>query len=218
MAEHNRNKRAYNFKDLTGQTFGRLTVVALSKEKQGRNCCWICSCECGASVTIRSGVLINGTTQSCGCLQRERAAAFAAANAKPRIIPKKEYGAWRAAKHRCTNQKSAAYPSYGGRGITMCDEWMNDPRAFYRDMGPCPKGLSLDRIDNNRGYSPDNCRWTDQKTQSRNQRRGISITHDGLTLPIKEWAERTGIDYRTLLMRWRKGLDLFAPVRSYNRG
>lgn len=218
MAESKLTKRTRYFKDLTGQKFGRLSVIAIDG-KRDSNFCWRCMCDCGAVITVRSGSLVYGTTQSCGCLQRDRARASAIERAKTRkrIIPRKEYEAWRSAKDRCINPECAAYPHYGARGITMCPEWMNDPVAFYRDMGPSAPGLSLDRINNDGNYEPSNCRWADKTTQSRNQRGSISITHEGTTLPIKEWAIRAGMEYKTLLRRYREGRPLFAPVRKYSR-
>ena len=113
------------------------------------------------------------------------------------------YDTWRHIRRRCNYPNDKAYKNYGGRGITVCAEWQNDPVAFYTwaISNGWQKGLSLDRIDNDKGYSPDNCRWTDRKTQSNNRRCTPHITYNGETHTIKEWSEITGIKYHTLFVR-----------------
>lgn len=113
------------------------------------------------------------------------------------------YDTWRHIRGRCYRVTDKAYKNYGGRGITVCEEWRNDPVAFYNwaVSNGWRKGLSLDRIDNNKGYSPDNCRWADRKTQNNNKRCTPHITYNGETHTIKEWSEITGIKYHTLFVR-----------------
>lgn len=111
------------------------------------------------------------------------------------------YEAWKGMKGRCNCSSDIAYKNYGGRGIKVCSEWENDPVAFYNwsiNNGR-KKGLSIDRIDNNKGYSPDNCRWTTKTVQNRNRRCVLSITYKGETHTLKEWSKITGINYQTLL-------------------
>ena len=117
-----------------------------------------------------------------------------------------EYSAWQAAKNRCFNPRYVRFDCYGGRGITMCDEWRSDFAAFYSHMGPRPIGTELDRINNNGNYEPGNCRWTDRRTQNLNQRRAITVFHEGKTIPLKDLAAMTGIPYITLYHRYKKGL------------
>jgi len=110
----------------------------------------------------------------------------------------REYDSWKHAKQRCFNPNDHAYHWYGARGITMCDEWKNSFEAFFRDMGPCPEGRSLDRRDNNLGYFAGNCRWATRTEQTNNRRRQRDITYQGETLNIMQWAKRLGINGRTL--------------------
>ena len=130
-----------------------------------------------------------------------------------------EYRAWQTMRLRCTNPKNPAWPNYGGRGITVCDRWLDDPSAFYADMGqkPSPKH-ELDRIDNDGPYSPENCRWVLRKVNDRNRRSNRHVTHLGLTLTVAEWAERTGISATLLLHRLNVGWDaaraLTTPARA----
>lgn len=113
------------------------------------------------------------------------------------------YEAWKGMKGRCNCSSDVAYKNYGGRGIKVCSEWENDPIAFYNWSinNGWKKGLSIDRIDNNKGYSPDNCRWTTKTVQNRNRRCVLSITYKGETHTLKEWSKITGINYQTLLSR-----------------
>lgn len=116
------------------------------------------------------------------------------------------YAAWRTMRTRCENENCAAYPNYGGRGITVCEEW-KDFSNFYRDMGDRPAGLSLDRIDNEKGYSRDNCRWADRTTQARNQRNMHMLTLNGEEQPLCVWAERSGLSLSTIWARLKNGWD-----------
>lgn len=119
------------------------------------------------------------------------------------------YAVWIQAKQRCSKATHPSYKSYGGRGITMCEEWRNDFLSFYRDMGPCPEGFTLERRNVNGNYEPANCYWADTATQARNKRRTIWITHNGETLCLMDWAKRTGISYRTISERHKRGQPLF---------
>ena len=111
------------------------------------------------------------------------------------------YFAWRGMRHRCNNPKNASWENYGGRGITVCDKWAHDYDAFFEDMGPCPEGLSLDRIDVNESYSLENCRWVGWDVQSTNKRVNVHITHNGETKTVSQWADHLGIGNDTL---WRR--------------
>jgi hypothetical protein len=130
------------------------------------------------------------------------------------------YGVWRTMKSRCFNPNNKKYKNYGGRGITVCDEWVHDFQAFY-DWAMShgyEKGLSIDRIDNDRDYSPENCRWTDWKTQANNRRVTPVIVVDGVRHTAKEWADIAKVNYRTILRRYHNGLtgkELIKEGRSH---
>lgn len=212
MAKRQSNKPPKNFKDFTGLRIGRLTVVSLHPER-GPNwsCRWICKCDCGNTAILRTSSLTYAATQSCGCLQREWARD---AHTTHGLHGTKEYDAWRAAKDRCFRKKCKGYPDYGGRGITMCDDWRHDFAVFFRDMGPCPDGLTLERRDVNGNYTPDNCYWATMTAQARNKRTSHSITHEGKTMSVIEWSQVSGISYWTLLRRHKAGQPLFVPVHT----
>jgi len=117
------------------------------------------------------------------------------------------YHVWRSMRDRCLNQKTKAWSYYGGRGITICSRW-DSFETFIADMGPRPEGYSLDRIDNNAGYSPENCRWADKKTQQRNRRNSVYVTVEGITYRAIELAETVGIKTDTIVERAKRGLPL----------
>lgn len=202
MAEKETTKRAANFKDLTGQRFGRWTVLHFqdTARKMTR---WACRCDCGREVIVLGNSLRRRLSVSCGCSRWKHGR---------RTV--NEYKAWHAARSRCTNPSNEHWAEYGGRGITMCERWQQSFDEFFRDMGPRPDGLSLDRIDNDGPYSPENCRWASQLTQQSNRRTTLTATHNGETLTIKEWARRSGERYRTLLYRIENGLPLLERRRK----
>lgn len=123
----------------------------------------------------------------------------------------REYYAWRSMRHRCTNPKNASWHNYGGRGITVCDKWVNDYDAFFADMGHCPLGMTLDRIDPSKGYSPENCRWADWTTQGNNKRTNVKIEYGGEVKTIAQWAKHFGLKTDTLFKR----LQRMGPEKAF---
>jgi len=201
--------------DLTGQVFGRLTVMGFSHCKT--HAYWHCSCKCGKVCIVRAPNLKSGNTVSCGCYNREIAKLLATTHGMSSSL---DYKIWQAMVQRCINHNSLDYKDYGGRGIVVCDSWLKF-EAFYRDMGPRPsKDHSLDRIDNNGPYCKENCRWATKKEQGNNQRSNRLLTHNGDTRTMSEWSASIGIPYVTLQSRIVRGWDvdraLTEPVRKQN--
>jgi hypothetical protein len=148
-------------------------------------------------VFVQKANLRSKSTKSCGCYRRDLHLTHGQGRTS-------EYGTWNQIIGRCMNPKHAAYDDYGGRGITVCQEWLLFER-FYADMGPRPPGHSIDRRDNDGPYAPWNCRWASRSTQANNTRANILLTHDGRTQTIGAWSRESGIDYTTLAWRLKRG-------------
>jgi len=187
--------------DLTGQRFGKWTVLgkAVSPPGYEHQNFWHCRCECGTEAARKGGQLRyaekRGVRQSC---QRCGAIDAQTTHGKSKTP---EYKVWASMLDRCRNPAHKAYARYGGRGIVVCPQWENF-EVFIADMGRRPSDRhSLDRIDNNGPYSPNNCRWATQRTQARNQERNIRLTHNGKTQTVMCWAEETGLSHALILRR-----------------
>lgn len=212
-----RKKREYVYKygqiDLTGRRFHRLTGLYKIDGKT-----WRFLCDCGKECNGDVSRVFLDRKKSCGCL---RADWPRVAKAKHRKCASDEYRAWAGLKNRCLNKNNQKYSSYGGRGIRICDRWEKDFQAFFDDMGKKPSSKhSIDRIDNEGDYSPENCRWATAEQQSRNRRSNRLIEYEGEIKTLAEWADLLKINRTVLYARFKSGWSveraLTQPLRGKN--
>ena len=205
---------------MTGRTFGRLTVVGLYdiRDNQRR---YMCKCVCGNETVVYGSNLRGGTTKSCSCLTKEP---YIRGRMTHGLKNNRSYNTWVAMIARCSDARNADYRDYGGRGIKVCNRWRDSVIAFVEDMGERPRGMSIDRIDNNGDYTPTNCRWGTAGEQSRNKRNTITVMYGGESKCLKDWAldKRSVVKYTTLYARitkhgWDIGAALTTPPRTIKR-
>ena len=195
-----------NLIDLTGKRFGKLTVI--KKHNQDKWGCWnwLCKCDCGKESIVSGGHLRGMKTKSCGCSRKE------SKNFSHKMTGTRIYSIWQAMKSRCYYEKSEIFKYYGGRGIKVCDEWKNSFISFYEwsmkngydenaERGQC----TIDRIDVNGNYEPNNCRWATIKQQANNTRRNHFIEYNGKTQTVSQWANELGVEPDSIFNRLQKG-------------
>ena len=218
--------------DITGQKFGRLTVLHKLPPRSGGGSDWRCRCDCGAEFTAIGSNIRKGDTRSCGCLAVERASqmgadkefiakrslAVTAHGHKRRSGTTAEYRTWLGIKRRCQDVRHKDYSNWGGRGITVCDRWDRSFESFLADMGPRPAGHSIDRIDPRSGYSPENCRWATAQQQGDTKRSNIAVIVDGLEFPTLAAACRHfGVNTSVANERIKAGIDVAIAVSHSGR-
>jgi len=186
-----------------GNSYSRLRVIALSNG--GDRTRWICVCDCGSFKVADGAKLRNGHTKSCGCLRlTNRFVAHGhAAGGETKASP--TYVSWASMLTRCTNPKSAGYSGYGGKGVEVCQSW-KDFSQFLADMGERPTGLTLERKDNDKGYSPENCKWATKTEQARNRGMVLSVLYQNQVKSLAQWCAELKLDYAKTyhLVRTRK--------------
>lgn len=190
-----------------GERFGRLTVIRKAEPINYKRR-FLCVCDCGTEKVCLSFLLLSGRTRSCGCLHKETAAKLNRAHGEATKKETPEYRAWKGMRTRCNNPKFIQAKNYGGRGIMVCERW-DDYAAFLSDMGRRPSTRhSLDRIDVNKGYSPDNCRWATKEQQANNTRRSVIVVIRGREMTLAQAARFLGLPYGTVRQRYRSGRPL----------
>ena len=194
------------YKDLTNKKFNRLTVLERA-ENQNNKIMWKCRCDCGNIVNVFSSNLLCNRTKSCGCLKDEK---LIQRSTKHNQRHTKLYEIWKSMKQRCLNPNNRGYKNYGGRGITICDEWIHDFQSFYEwsKKNGYNSNLSIDRIDNNGNYCPENCRWTDRHTQCNNTRVNHYINYNNETKTLADWVKTTKLSYSCVFTRLKKGWSI----------
>lgn len=198
--------------DLTGLRFSRWTAIERRGQTKKRMALWFCQCDCGNTGLVSSGNLRRGHSTSCGCAHIDSITS----HNKTRTP---EYAAWSMMKSRCYRKNDISYPRYGALGIKVCDRWLNSFENFLADMGERPSAEhSLDRIDSQGNYGPNNCRWSDITTQDNNRRSNRLVSLNGKTQTVTQWARELGIASNTVFSRlsrgWTDELALTTPARK----
>lgn len=198
---------------MTGQRFARLTFVSFSHiDRHGA--VWNCVCDCGETITTRRTLIVQGLTKSCGCLKKEHDAAMRTQAGKSHG---REYAAWRHMMDRCYKTHTTHYRHYGGRNISVAKQW-HDFLVFLADMGICPEGYEIERIDNDGHYCPENCRWATRKEQMNNTRFNRVLCVDGSEMTMTQWSGIHGIKvgtiWRRLQLGWSASDAVQRPVES----
>ena len=203
--------------DMTGQVFGKLYV--LSRVPATGQARWLCNCSCGEQ-TIQAGYdLRKGLIVSCGCTRREKlAVGLFTTHGMTRT---KEYIAWLNMRNRCYRTNSRDYERYGAKGIIVCDAWRDSFESFFLDMGKCPEGYSLDRVDSSANYESSNCRWASLETQANNKLRIKTATINGVTKSLAIWCKQFNLPHRTIRARvyergWEPERAILTPIRKRN--
>lgn len=190
--------------DLAGKKIGEWTVLARDYETKRCGVHWMCQCSCGNIKSVNSQTLRNGMSRSCGCQTKKF---ISQKNRKHGKTGCRLSYIWNMMKQRCYNKNNAKYPNYGGRGITVCDEWLKDFMIFYNwaMSHGYAKNLSIDRKDNNGNYSPSNCRWTNNLQQANNKTTNHFILYNGRRYTMSEMSRLYGINYSILKYRLKSG-------------
>lgn len=213
--------RGGRFIDLTGEVFGRLTVVSFSGVGPNRGTRWLCECACGTRVTIASGSLRSRHTQSCGCLHKE---VIARQHTKHGGYGTDVYKTWRGMLSRCDNQKHVSYDYYSKLEPGVAEEFRCFPKFktyVEKVLGPKPEGHSLDRIDNSLGYVPGNIRWASGETQNGNRRNVILVEYGGELICLAEVCRQRGLNYFSIRCRLKSGWSdydaIYTPIGGKRR-
>lgn len=195
-----------NIKNIVGKKYGILEVKSFSHVKK-RHTYWICECECGNTKVIRGDTL--NVVKSCGCLKKQQDKVNLIANHRHKKSGTRLYTEWISMKDRCNNPNNKRYSRYGGRGIRICDSWNARFENFqeWAINNGYADDLTIDRIDVDGNYEPDNCRWVTRQVQNNNTSRTVKITHDGKTMSMMEWSKELNIPYHKLSYRHKKGIE-----------
>lgn len=211
-------------RDLTGVRFGRLVCIRTAgKYELGREWIWLCRCDCGKETRVRRSGLVHGLTRSCGCLQRDRARqTVIERNTGHGAANSRLYRIWHHMKWRCTNPRCAHYDNYGGRGVQLAEDWHGfEPFQAWALTHGYTDELTIERINVDGDYCPENCAWIPRASQARNTRRTARLTFRGRSKPLPEWAEELGMSPSTIRSRLARGWDvsrtLATPVRKLRK-
>lgn len=205
--------------DLSGNRYHRLTVISFNY-RIGTSYYWNCRCDCGKMTSTKSNSLKNGNTKSCGCWYIDSRYLIGRTHGDSKRT--KEYYSWLAMKRRCLIKNDKRYHDYGGRGIKICEQWAYNYPKFLQDMGRAPsKHHSIERINNDGNYEPNNCKWSTRKEQQNNMRSNVIIEYNGETKTLAMWCDYLKLRYGTISTRLKRGwsiVDAFNPKKLTRKG
>lgn len=198
-----------NFIDITGQRFGRWTVIKRGPDTDYKHPRFYCVCDCGTERLVKAQILRNGESSSCGCYDREQKKLMCIErNTTHGMSKTNTYDRWVNLIARCHNKNSSGYHKYGAKDVQVCKRWRESFEAFLEDMGHPPTHKhTLDRINSRGNYEPSNCRWALMKVQQNNRTNNHRIIFNGENLTLQEWSEKTGIPRKTISNRLKRGLS-----------
>jgi hypothetical protein len=201
--------------NLIGEKFGKLLVKKESGRNKKGSVLWECLCDCGNITTVSTGALRSSNTTSCGCFRKENASNIFR---KHYLKGTTEYCSWQLMKDRCYNENNKTFKYYGGKGIKVCDEWLNSPKQFVSDMGLKPnREYTIDRINCNGNYEPSNCKWASKSEQSRNRSDSIRFTINNVEKSLHDWADIYNIEARVVYKRIWRGWDIMKALTTKKR-
>jgi len=190
---------------MSGQRFGFLTAIC-AERSDGKSMWWSCKCDCGSTKSIRGSYLRSGHTQSCGCQRQRNTRKHGNASRSGRTV---EYRAWQSMISRCTNRNFSQFKDYGGRGIAVCQAWMESFDRFLVDVGYRPSTYhTLGRINNDGNYEPGNVEWQTRKAQQNNRRDSLFIDFNGRRMTAQQWSDELGVPRSTIIRRSERGVAL----------
>ena len=202
--------------DLTGKEFGSLTVIRIAVDEPGKKKKWLCRCSCGNECVVSASNLVSGHSKQCPQCGYKAMAKKVTSHG---MTGTKLYGVWNTMKNRCSNPSVKSYRDYGGRGIKVCDEWLNADTFFkwakatgYKD------GMEIDRIDNNGDYTPKNCRWVTRTENANNKSINKVIEHEGMTKTLADWARYYGVNYKNLSRLLIRGYTMDEAIERLKTG
>ena len=200
--------------DISGQVFHRLTAVCRHHKVKSGNVIWKCRCECGSITYASATQLRSGGRVSCGCYQREQQKVAVTTHG---MSNSGTYRSWSSMLSRCGNPKAPDYSRYGGRGIVVCNAWIESFENFLNDMGERPYLHTIGRIDCNAGYDKKNCRWESREQQAQNRSNTVWLSFNGETMPLSVLARRCGVSAGTITRRLKRGFSVDDSVKKPSR-
>lgn len=206
--------KGQNIVDKTGERYGRLKVISMSDKRSGRKTFWNCICDCGNEKVVRSDSL--GSIRSCGCLKKEQDIINLGISNNHKLTYHPVYPRWNAMVNRCNNPKDQAYKNYGGRGIKVCEEWL-DVRNFvgWAEKNGFEEHLTIERLDVNGNYEPSNCEWLPAEVQHYNKRTSVYHTYNGETLTTMQWQKRYDIPIHEVWGYKKNNINFIDLIEKY---